>query len=215
MFLKKKSPKLGWRDIQHLIVLSSSPLPLLANFGWTPTASGLLFNTAFGFGLMNADRLVEIASSNWTNVPPARADALYCSISFDILQTNQPVKRNFTYNGSIRAVEHIELVLSVSYPRRGAVAVYLTSPLGTRTQLLSRRPLDRSTAGFVAWPLMSVATWAEDPRGVWQLFIDAEVIIYMSILSILMYHIFFFVFLILGRESRASFRVCWKLYAYC
>ena len=40
---------------------------------------------------------------------------------------------------------------------------------GTDTVLLSSRPMDLSTKGFLRWPFMSVHTWGEDPRGTWRL----------------------------------------------
>lgn len=173
------SPDLGWRDIQHLIVLSSNPRPLLDNTGWTRTAAGLWYNTGFGFGLMNADRFVALATSNWTNVQPDQTDSMDATFvnGTNFLQSHFPVYLHFAYNGSINSVEHIEVRVTISYPRRGAIAIYLTSPLDTTIQLLSPRRLDRSASGFVEWPLMSVATWGEDPRGVWRLLIVDQVVI--------------------------------------
>lgn len=46
---------------------------------------------------------------------------------------------------------------------------------GTRVQLLSPRPRDNSRAGFVNWPLMSVATWGESPHGFWEITVEDEV----------------------------------------
>lgn len=46
--------------------------------------------------------------------------------------------------------------------------MYFLLFVGTKVQLLSARPRDTSTAGFVNWPLMSVATWGENPRGLWK-----------------------------------------------
>ncbi|KOB73182.1 Neuroendocrine convertase [Operophtera brumata] len=38
--------------------------------------------------------------------------------------------------------------------------------------MLSARPRDTSKAGFVNWPLMSVATWGENPTGIWTLTVE-------------------------------------------
>ena len=38
---------------------------------------------------------------------------------------------------------------------------------GTITDLLTPRKNDKSKEGFNDWSLMSVHTWAEDPRGPW------------------------------------------------
>lgn len=42
-------------------------------------------------------------------------------------------------------------------------------------QLLSPRPRDKSRAGFVNWPLMSVGTWGESPNGFWRATVEDEV----------------------------------------
>jgi subtilisin-like proprotein convertase family protein len=48
--------------------------------------------------------------------------------------------------------------------------MYLTSPLGTRSLLLSKRPLDvDSQNGFHKWPFMTTHAWAEKARGLWKL----------------------------------------------
>lgn len=69
------SPRLTWRDVQHLIVWTSEYTPVKDNKGWHMNAVGLWFNTRFGFGLMNAFGLVSVAS-NWTSVP----DKYICTI---------------------------------------------------------------------------------------------------------------------------------------
>lgn len=188
------SPDLGWRDIQHLIVYSSNPLPLLNNAGWKRTEAGLSYNTAFGFGLMNADRFIQMATSNWINVPPVRTDSIHdFTIENDSadLRPHYPVNLTYLYDGPIRSAEHIEFVFSISYPRRGAIAVYIISPLKTTVQLLGPRPLDRSAAGFDAWPLISVATWAEDPRGVWKVMIVDEVCVKNILVTVIKTFLFY------------------------
>ena len=55
------SPDLTWRDVQHLVVRSSSPEPLADNPGWQTNAAGLRFNSRFGFGLMDAEAMVNEA----------------------------------------------------------------------------------------------------------------------------------------------------------
>jgi subtilisin-like proprotein convertase family protein len=67
--------------------------------------------------------------------------------------------------------EHVEVVVSVAHPRRGALEAVVVSPLGTSTRLLAPRPEDVSQGGFSGWPLMSVETWGERPAGLWRLYI--------------------------------------------
>lgn len=59
---------LTWRDVQHLTAWTSNPIPLRNNPGWKRNAAGLIFNSRFGFGLLDAKMLVESALS-WRQVP--------------------------------------------------------------------------------------------------------------------------------------------------
>lgn len=58
--------------------------------------------------------------------------------------------------------------------RRGDLQIQLTSPQGTKSTLLAKRPHDVSKAGFNQWPFMSVHTWGERPHGTWKLEIHNE-----------------------------------------
>ena len=55
------SPDLGWRDIQHMVARTSEKSSISDNEGWMVNGAGLQFNSRFGFGVMNADRLVKLA----------------------------------------------------------------------------------------------------------------------------------------------------------
>lgn len=61
------------------------------------------------------------------------------------------------------------MLVSMEYTRRGDLVVYLTSPMGTKSCLLSPRKEDISNEGFTKWPFMTTHNWGEDPRGVWTL----------------------------------------------
>lgn len=56
-------------------------------------------------------------------------------------------------------------------------------PTGTLVQLLSARTKDKSTNGFVNWPLTSVATWGENPHGVWTVTVEDQVLIQINLKS--------------------------------
>jgi proprotein convertase subtilisin/kexin type 2 len=70
----------------------------------------------------------------------------------------------------VNYLEHVQAVISLNSTRRGDVEMFLTSPMGTRSMILSRRPNDDDGRdGFTKWPFMTTHTWGEDPRGVWTL----------------------------------------------
>ena len=48
----------------------------------------------------------------------------------------------------------------------GNIVMYLTSPMGTKSMILSKRPKDDdSKEGFTKWPFMTTHSWAERPAG--------------------------------------------------
>lgn len=64
------SPNLTWRDMQHLVVWTSEYDPLANNPGWKKNGAGLMVNSRFGFGLLNAKALVDLADPRtWSSVP--------------------------------------------------------------------------------------------------------------------------------------------------
>ena len=65
------SPRLTWRDIQHLTVLTSKRNSLYDTHGihaWQVNGAGLEFNHLFGFGVLDAASMVDLAS-RWNGLP--------------------------------------------------------------------------------------------------------------------------------------------------
>lgn len=72
IFFYFNSPKLTWRDIQHLTVLTSKRNSLFdakGRFHWTMNGVGLEFNHLFGYGVLDAGAMVALAKK-WKTVPP-------------------------------------------------------------------------------------------------------------------------------------------------
>ncbi|KAK3854786.1 hypothetical protein Pcinc_038753 [Petrolisthes cinctipes] len=166
---------LTWRDMQHAVVWTSEWGPLSHNTGWSTNGGGLEVNSRFGFGLLSAQGLVE-AVQNWTNV----AEQNVCRVMpTDVskgqlnLSNGEWVKVEISSDGCVGSenevnwLEHIQLITTINYTRRGSLSITLTSPHGTVADLLTERLMDGSSRGFQKWPFMSVHTWAENPRGTW------------------------------------------------
>lgn len=73
------SGDLTWRDVQHLLVRNCEVAPLSRNPGWSTNAAGFKFNPQFGFGLLNAYKIVKEAI-NWRTVP----EKSICAVNFKI-----------------------------------------------------------------------------------------------------------------------------------
>ncbi|XP_032910140.1 neuroendocrine convertase 2 [Catharus ustulatus] len=167
---------LTWRDMQHLTVLTSKRNQLHDEVHrWRRNGVGLEFNHLFGYGVLDAGAMVKMAK-DWKTVPE-RFHCVGGSIQepekippsgklFLTLTTNAcEGKENF-----VRYLEHVQAVITVNSTRRGDLNINMTSPMGTKSILLSRRPRDDdSKVGFDKWPFMTTHTWGEDPRGTWAL----------------------------------------------
>uniref|UniRef100_A0A671KSF7 Furin-1-like n=1 Tax=Sinocyclocheilus anshuiensis TaxID=1608454 RepID=A0A671KSF7_9TELE len=165
---------LTWRDMQHLVVRTSNPAHLTTN-DWKTNGVGRRVSHSYGYGLLDAGAIVALAK-NWTNVGPQRK----CVLS--LVSEPRNIGSHLVINKSVDAcagtdtfvssLEHAQAQLTLSYNRRGNLAIYLISPQGTRSTLLAPRPHDYSSDGFSDWAFMTTHSWDEDPRGEWSLEIE-------------------------------------------
>jgi len=172
------NPRLTWRDMQHLTVLTSKRNSLFdskGRFHWTMNGVGLEFNHLFGFGVLDAGAMVALAGQ-WKSVPPR----YHCEAGSD--KTIRPIPSGKSLfltlettgcagtETEVNYLEHVQALITLNTTRRGDVEVFLRSPMGTRSMILSTRPNDDdSRDGFTKWPFMTTHTWAEYPRGKWSL----------------------------------------------
>ncbi|KAM6119639.1 LOW QUALITY PROTEIN: furin [Pterocles gutturalis] len=163
---------LTWRDMQHLVVQTSKPAHLNAN-DWVTNGVGRKVSHSY-YGLLDAGAMVSLAR-NWTTVGPQRK----CVIDVlteprDIgkrLEVRQKVDACLGKANYISRLEHAQARLTLSYNRRGDLAIHLVSPMGTRS-ILAARPHDFSADGFNDWAFMTTHSWDEDPSGEWVLEIE-------------------------------------------
>ncbi|KAJ8260792.1 hypothetical protein COCON_G00165150 [Conger conger] len=173
----EQNPDLTWRDLQHLVVWTSEFDPLANNPGWKKNGAGLMVNSRFGFGLLNAKALVDLADPEvWKHVPEKRQ----CIVKDETFEPRAlkaageitieiPTKACAGQDNAIKSLEHVQMEASIEYTRRGDLHITLTSPSGTSTVLLAERERDTSSNGFKNWDFMSVHSWGEDPAGTWTL----------------------------------------------
>lgn len=172
------NPSLTWRDIQHLTVLTSKRNSLFDaknRFHWTMNGVGLEFNHLFGFGVLDAGAMVSLAKK-WRTVPPR----YHCEAGA-ILEAHQiPSKGSLLLSiktdackgtdTELRYLEHVQAVITANASRRGDLELFVTSPMGTKSMILSRRANDDDHRdGFTKWPFMTTHTWGEYPEGTWLL----------------------------------------------
>jgi len=176
------NPNLNWRDMQHLLVRTSRKR-LLKSTDWQINSLGRDYSHRYGYGLIDAGALVELAKI-WNSVPPQRN---YTHIFLDAAQKDQqaikfadkfkdniikisiPVNFN-SFN--IDKLEHVTFVASIKFKNRGNLRIRITSPHETESTILDKRPHDASSKGFDKFEFLSVHFWDESPFGEWQLKIE-------------------------------------------
>ena len=175
------NPKLTYRDVYHLIAMTSEVAPVANNDNiWYKNGRGFWLSNDFGFGLMNAQNMVE-AAKTWRNVPAKSV----CTVNVPLnvnkqFSVGKPAKITFSTdackgtNDAVNFLEQIEVTSTVSYPYRGAISINLKSPSGTKSALLETRKKDSSRQGLKAWKSKSVHNWGEDPKGTWEIEVSAN-----------------------------------------
>lgn len=172
------NPSLTWRDVQHLVVETSKRHDLQDDFSnWQLNGAGFNVSQVLGFGLMDAEALVNRAKT-WVSVP----EQISCSSSeFYVAQsTNLHMPEVWSMRQiksgeecEIDSLEHVEVKVSFSYSsRRGNSILLLESPAGTKSYLMTHRPWDSieySDPGSVFWYFSSVHFWGENINGTWKL----------------------------------------------
>ena len=61
----------------------------------------------------------------------------------------------------IDKLEHVVVILSIAFPKRGELKLEITSPHGTKSTILDKRPNDKSRKGFDQFEFLSVHFWDE------------------------------------------------------
>ncbi|XP_034032723.1 furin (paired basic amino acid cleaving enzyme) b [Thalassophryne amazonica] len=165
---------LTWRDMQHLVVRTAQPGHLIAG-DWKTNGVGRQVSHSYGYGLLDAGAMVALAQ-NWTSVGPQH------QCVHNMLTEPRDIGNKLVFSKSVDAcwgrpeyvssLEHVQARLTLSHSQRGKLAIYLISPLGTRSTLLFSRPNDFSSEGFNDWAFMTTHSWDEDPQGEWTLEIE-------------------------------------------
>ncbi|CAH7681036.1 peptidase S8/S53 domain-containing protein [Phakopsora pachyrhizi] len=166
-------PELTWRDVQHLVVSTAIPFSL-DDPEWQKTATGKWYNHKYGFGNMDAYRIVEGAKT-WKLVKPQawwkspNVNANSQPVTGQGANSTITVEQSNLDAANFETLEHITVAVNVKHKRRGNVRVMLISPHGTVSVLAAHRRFDEATTGFPGWVFMTVKHWGESAAGSWTL----------------------------------------------
>ncbi|XP_074649613.1 furin-like protease kpc-1 [Tubulanus polymorphus] len=170
------NPQLSWRDMQHIVVMTARPGNLKAN-DWVMNGVNRKVSHSFGYGLMDAHAMVELAQ-NWTNVPRQHRCEIRGPDINKSIKVSTRKKFHVYSNGCnetdhpVLYLEHVQARVTMTSDRRGEMQIFLTSPMGTRSTLLARRIRDTSNEGFTGWAFMTTHSWGEFSHGTWTLEVE-------------------------------------------
>lgn len=134
------NPSLTWRDVMYLTVFTSRPGAIKSN-NYIRNKRGFLVSSRYGFGLMDAGRLVELAK-NWQNVPKLRSCETALSAFTSSKRYSSEILASITTNAcystdnEVNYIEQVEIIVTIEAYKRGSVEIYLTSPMGTNALIL-------------------------------------------------------------------------------
>uniref|UniRef100_A0A8C1W9D5 Proprotein convertase subtilisin/kexin type 5b n=1 Tax=Cyprinus carpio TaxID=7962 RepID=A0A8C1W9D5_CYPCA len=166
------NPFLTWRDVQHIIVKTSRAGHLSAP-DWKTNAAGYNVSHLYGFGLMDAEAMVKEAE-RWKQVPPQHICVENADKQIRTIRPEHVVRSVYkatgctdNANNHVIYLEHVVVRITITHPRRGDLSINLTSPSGTKSQLLANRLFDHSMEGFKNWEFMTTHCWGEKAAGDW------------------------------------------------
>jgi subtilisin-like proprotein convertase family protein len=162
----QRNPNLGWRDVQHILVQTSTRNNP-SDPGWAQNGAGRWFNHSYGYGRVNADAAVA-AAATWTNVPAYATPLTASNTTSGAIPDNNAtgVTRTFTISGNANfKTEAVELTVNITHPYRGDLVIELTAPSGMKSTMIT----SRNDAGdnYSNWMFTSMAHWGENPNGTW------------------------------------------------
>ncbi|MBL6989553.1 MAG: S8 family serine peptidase [Bacteriovoracaceae bacterium] len=177
---------LTWRDVRYILASTAEKInPDLPNYGssdvsgipsghiweqaWVTNAAGFNFHNWFGFGLVDTDAAVAMASSYSIDLGTyVDLDWSYSDTTSRSIPDNSAagVTDSITVSESL-TVEAIQLRVNITHQRIPHIGVELTSPAGTKSILLNvNNGLSNSTT-MTDMVLLSNAFYGENSNGDW------------------------------------------------
>ncbi|MCX7826477.1 MAG: S8 family serine peptidase, partial [Verrucomicrobiae bacterium] len=162
------NPSLTWRDVQEILIRSAT-MNSPSDPDWVAHSAGFRFHPKFGAGLVNAERAVSLAQS-WANLgPETNVFIAQSGLTLPIPDNNVAgvgIAFDFDTSYPTLRVEHVEVTVNITHPRRGDLVITLTSPGGMQSRLAELRT---DNAANYNWTFMTTRHWGESSRGIWSL----------------------------------------------
>lgn len=149
--------------MQHIAVRSAIQVNV-NDPDWQTTHAGRPYNHKYGYGKLDAYRIVEMARSfeqvkpqAWYTVPVINVgDAL---MTKEGAASSVEITSDNLKEANLEKLEHITVTVNAGHERRGNIEVWLESPNGIKSILARPRRFDDDPNGYEDWTFMSVKHW--------------------------------------------------------
>ena len=162
---------LTWRDVQHIIVLTSRKNDA-SDSSWGVNGAGHEVSHKYGYGVIDAGAAVSMAES-WTSVEQEISFSSGTTTVDTDIPDNSPnyISSNTTVPDAI-LVENVDVIVDIPHDFRGDLEIILTSPSGTESVLSEKH--DDENSDYSNWRFSTVHNWDEDSRGDWTLTVEDQ-----------------------------------------
>jgi kexin len=133
---------------------------------WETVAHGHKFNHKYGFGKLDAYKLVEAAKDfqhvkpqAWYHSQPVIVEREIPDNDMEGVTSVVSVMEDHLRNENFEQVEHVQIQMNLTHERRGDITIDLISPNSIISHIATKRKFDTSTEGMVGWYFMSVKHW--------------------------------------------------------
>ncbi|KAL2916495.1 pheromone processing endoprotease [Polyrhizophydium stewartii] len=168
-------PDLHWRDVQRLTIETAYPINT-HDSDWQRTAAGRVYSHKYGYGTLDAFKIVEAAKTFASLNPQAvlRAPVLHVNKSIPAedgegISDTFVVTKDMLDAARFLRLEHITVTVNIEHERRGDISISLVSPANVTSRLIEGRRFDDDALGFKNWTMMTVMHWDENAQGAWRL----------------------------------------------
>ena len=172
--VKQENPALNLRLAKHLLARCCKQVDLsdtTAEGGWHTNAAGFAFNENYGFGLIDAAKLLDTARM-YQGVTKLQTEVVGPLNDGQTIPDNDPTGISHTFNvASKTPLEDVELQVDITHPYRGDLEIWLHSPSGTwsrvKSTALGATSQTSDSGANIHWTFSTNAFWGEVPTGTW------------------------------------------------
>lgn len=181
----KVNSSLSWRDIKYILAKTADRVdstrgaeahPFGNNLsghiyqdGWIQNDADFYFHNWYGFGSVNADAAIAMAAtytSDWGNM--TRTSTSSSNLSLSIPDNSSIGVENIINVNSELTIEAVQIMVDIDHTVIGDLGIELTSPSGTKSQLMMINSGIYQT-DIKNNPLLSNAFYMEGAKGDWRI----------------------------------------------